>query len=1474
MRKFYLLQIAVLFLNEISVAQSNQPPSPEKNFVRIENVRTAGITQEHQVSTLPVTQKSTTYQYFDGLGRVIQTVSAQASPLQGDVILPFEYDPFGRQLKEYLPYTNLTEVKGKFRSSATTAQFNYYAEPPTAVAATTIGAYKNNFFEPSPLNRVIEVVGPRDDHWNTIPKKTAAVTKLNAASEVPLWNDFTSGLPERNGFHLQNTVIVQETTDEEGKITKAYSNSRGQTVMSRVGNGTEWFDTHYIYSPAGLLMFVIQPEGVARLTTEFDGASAVEKQSFLDRWAFQYQYDDEQRQIAKRIPGCAEGSEGWFYTVFDRWNRFVLTQDPEQRTRNEYTFTKYDRFNRPVITGLYVTSTALSTLRTTAASSNSRFETEVNNSTGYSLTATFPTSGISESNLLTVSYYDNYAFLTYTGWDAESNSYSFVNVSGYPQSNELLTSVKGQATGSKIRILGQTKWLNSVTHYDKKYRPIQVITENHLGGTLRTTTQFDFVGNVLKEQLYNAHANLTIQNRYTYDHAGRLLTTHHQVNSQPEVLMASHRYNELGQLIEKNIHSTDNGATFLQSIDYRYNIKGWLTHINNTSFTQNWANDDTNHLFGMELQYYVQNPVNVGASGDTQLQKSLYDGNISAIKWKTDTKQGTPEERIYVFDYDLLSRLKKAHYARNAQTWFNPAWTGESGMFDEIIHGYDKNGNIKVTDGSGNPQIALTRFGKVQNSKGTIDQLKYGYRLNNKHSNRLIDMNDTGNASLGFKPAGASIIEEYLYDRNGNLKFDHNKSISNILYNHLNLVKEVQFTRPGGQVDKIEYTYDATGNKLSQLVRINGAQVWKTDYVGGMQYDNGSLSFFITKEGRAVKNNTVFDYEYFHKDHQGNVRIVYGPLKETLTYRATMESPGGSSTLAQQEEASFKNIATTRHTNPAFNYTPSSDVVVVPDKSARTNGYSGYSPVGPAKMLAVSTGDKVYMETYAKYNQVTGSNSVVTAATLLAAFTTPFGIVNAGETATLYQSFNSNLPGVSAGMGSSTTVPKAYLVWLFFNSSYQFVNAGGQAITNSAYNAFEKLSRSFTATQNGFLYIYVANESNVSAAASVYFDETYIVHEKNNITLQVLQASDYYPFGLSFNQYQADRLKETSPGNFEPELRNRYLFQGQELQKDLDLGWYQFKWRMHDPAIGRFGAVDPLAVKYPYWSTYAFSGNQVIAMVELEGLEPTSSLADAQSLLNQYKNDLSESKLWPNISPESFLASLEANISDPSSINQGVNSWFCGNAACNKYVAQNDPTGYVKLMTDLYKTGTGTYDAGGTTVTFSPSESVRKDAGNLKYSGLAGNAANQMMFLTLSDHYKGYFNKATNNMQYDPGDASNTWASTTLGEFKRMMGDFGYNVNTYGGDLGWANLNKGGLAQTELSRGNDVFLYVNSDLFKNNAWWKNWSATHYIQLNKIGTNNNSYNVNFWDYGAKKSLNITQNQFWWSTYGLISVTPPK
>jgi hypothetical protein len=45
------------------------------------------------------------------------------------------------------------------------------------------------------------------------------------------------------------------------------------------------------------------------------------------------------------------------------------------------------------------------------------------------------------------------------------------------------------------------------------------------------------------------------------------------------------------------------------------------------------------------------------------------------------------------------------------------------------------------------------------------------------------------------------------------------------------------------------------------------------------------------------------------------------------------------------------------------------------------------------------------------------------------------------------------------------------------------------------------------------------------------------------------------------------------------------------------------EYRIHDPEIGRFFAIDPLTAKYPHYTPYSFSGNKVIHAIELEGLE-------------------------------------------------------------------------------------------------------------------------------------------------------------------------------------------------------------------------------------------------------------------------------
>lgn len=79
------------------------------------------------------------------------------------------------------------------------------------------------------------------------------------------------------------------------------------------------------------------------------------------------------------------------------------------------------------------------------------------------------------------------------------------------------------------------------------------------------------------------------------------------------------------------------------------------------------------------------------------------------------------------------------------------------------------------------------------------------------------------------------------------------------------------------------------------------------------------------------------------------------------------------------------------------------------------------------------------------------------------------------------------------------------------------------------------------------------------------------------------------------------------PNRHETHIPNghRYGFQGQEQDNEIkgEGNSINFTYRMHDPRIGRFFAIDPLSAKYPYNSPYAFSENRIMDGVELEGLE-------------------------------------------------------------------------------------------------------------------------------------------------------------------------------------------------------------------------------------------------------------------------------
>lgn len=67
----------------------------------------------------------------------------------------------------------------------------------------------------------------------------------------------------------------------------------------------------------------------------------------------------------------------------------------------------------------------------------------------------------------------------------------------------------------------------------------------------------------------------------------------------------------------------------------------------------------------------------------------------------------------------------------------------------------------------------------------------------------------------------------------------------------------------------------------------------------------------------------------------------------------------------------------------------------------------------------------------------------------------------------------------------------------------------------------------------------------------------------------------------------------------------RYGFQGQEMDNEIkgEGNSINYTYRMHDPRVGRFFAIDPLESKYPMLSPYQFSGNRPIDSKEIEGLE-------------------------------------------------------------------------------------------------------------------------------------------------------------------------------------------------------------------------------------------------------------------------------
>jgi RHS repeat-associated protein len=1149
------------------------------NFIRTRSLARPGVmdTVTADGLTLPTDVQQET-QYFDGLGRPIQEVAMQASPLHNDMVTMHVYDAIGREATQYLPYTSPSS-NGNYKTDALGEQsaFNSSQFP------TDQFYYGQTSFEPSPLNRPAETFSAGNS-WMGSGRGASRRYEVNGASDsVEDWaiSSVAESLPVGTGFFAAGTLYKNITTDEQGHQVVQYSDLQGHLLLKKVQltvapspGPSGWLNTYYVYDTLANLRFVIPPQVVVLIQGE---ATWTIPLTIANNYCYRYEYDYRKRMIIKKIPGAGE-----VHNVYDLRDRLVMTQDSMLRSTEQWMVTTYDAENRIDSVGLLTDPSYYNNQAyyTTAAMTNLNFLIIIH----------YPAYTVELFD-----HYDDYTWVTAlhssltATMDTSYNSnttYFMTNYNNGPTYAVPLTPLmitRGMLTGETRYLLGTNQAHYYVDFYDDRARMIEVQSSNYTRGLDKDISQYDFSGKPLRHLLISTNNAIyqvhTLCNQYTYDAGFRMTGVKDNIDGTL-ITVDTMQYNELGQLQKKTLGGG------MDSLVYAYNVRGWVTGINK-NFVAGTAND----YFGMELAYDKQSSVST-----TTYAAAQYTGNITGLIWKS---AGDGINRKYDFTYDTVSRLTGANFLQNPS---GSTWNATAMNYKASLITYDANGNIV--------NMNLNGF-KVGSPGGLIDELRYYYQTNSNQLSHVVNVvNDTA-STLGDYHYNSGGPYNYTYDGNGNLKVDGNKGIDSIGYNYMNLVQYVHFKGKG----TIQYAYDTKGEKEAKIVTDSTqtpVKVTSTQYIKSFQYTNDTVAQVNIEEGRArwqkkylLGGDSIYSYfyDYFLKDQLGNTRVILTTEKDTSQYIATME-PANRAT----ENALFYNIDSTSYATTAVpgGY-PGGTNGGANDSVAMVSGSPGDHTQGPAILLKVMAGDSVSFGVNSYF--VGGGSTSSTSSSLSSVLSSlAGGLVSlgagGGESGTLSALSNSSSGPVFAALNSflptndptPASNPKAYLNWMLLDNQFNYVSGYNQsgALPVTTPNALTTLATTIKLHHSGYLYIWVSNETQ---NWMVFFDNLSVEHFAG----PMIEEDHYYPYGLMMAGISDKALKT-------PYGQNKYRYNGKELQNQefgngTGLELYDYGARMQDPQLGVWHGIDPLAEKNRRWSPYAYAMDNPIRFVDPDGME-------------------------------------------------------------------------------------------------------------------------------------------------------------------------------------------------------------------------------------------------------------------------------
>lgn len=917
------LFVSALFTGLATSAQTPpQPPATYSSSMLVNAVRTitprAPISSEATVISSAMTnqQVDQTTQYSDGFGRTIQTVDKQSSPAGNDMIVVNVYDPTGRQVYQYLPFTSTslgtsdTTNNGNLKPDPVQEQVAFYnqllsAQPgETNVKGGALNwAYSQSNYENSPMDRILNTFSPGSGWVGSQVHNVQQSFVVNTAADsvqiwdIPIWDVTHPSLnviPQDSGVYAPGALYKTITTDEQGLQVIEFKDTYGQTILHKVqltaaadnGGGSGhpgWLCTYYVYDDYGNMRFIVTPKAVQQI----DGSWSI-NQTCSDELCYRFEYDLQKHMDVKKIPGTPIDSLGEIWMVYDERDRLVMQQDGNLRAQQKWQFIQYDNLDRPIQTGLITDPGDYSNLyyHENAAS------TSGNTSAGISAWPNL--ASYASVEVLTKPFYDGYNWMSAGNSSTLTNT---LNTSGtgttdtafssastaypYPQPLTQSNKLQGLVTGLLTEVLGSTpnsKYEYAVNFYDNKGRIIQSQSINLTGGTDVATTQYSWVGKMLTTVVSHAKAGPlnpqthTVTTHQSYDPQGRLLYLTKSVNSVVNGVavnssynrIATYTYDELGRMQTRNLapyFTNPSGGSGMESLSYEYNPRGWFLGENRSYI----SGASPNHYFGEELAYDNL----VSFSGTATYAAPQYDGNVAGETWKS---KGDGINRKYDFTYDNGDRLTSAAFLQNTS---GISW--DKSVIDFSVSGlsYDGNGNIG----------SMQQNGYLLGGSQAIDSLAYTY-ISGGTTNRLLDVMDNSAYNKGSTPSTlgdfhysgtkAAGATDYAYDANGNATSDANRLISHTSYYFNNQPDTITVTGKGA----VLYTYDATGEKLQKQVLQTGDTVkyngvaYPTNITTTYKYLDGFVYKTLTYSATALAPLQDTDALQFFNDEEGRVRFI------------------------------------------------------------------------------------------------------------------------------------------------------------------------------------------------------------------------------------------------------------------------------------------------------------------------------------------------------------------------------------------------------------------------------------------------------------------------------------------------------------------------------------------------------------------------------------------------------------------------